>query len=107
MRRDLQSPGIDVIPELADALGDEDPEVRADAVRALAFMNAPETMDVLIGALGNGDGSVRLCAAMGLGWLGRMLLRAWQLFICERCDSQKRRILSSRSHLNSLLFLMR
>jgi len=61
----------DLIPEFVAALNDPDPEVRVQAVCALAYLNAPETLKPLVTALDHADEPVRAYAVMGLSWLGR------------------------------------
>jgi HEAT repeat protein/energy-coupling factor transporter ATP-binding protein EcfA2 len=59
--------------EIVPLLGDEDPEMRVTAARALGRLGqaTPAVARVLHGALGDPDPRVRIAAAGALGWLGQ------------------------------------
>jgi hypothetical protein len=65
-----RSTRTDLIPHFVSSLSDRDSDVRDQAICALAYMNAPETLEVLVGAIRHSDWSVRWYALMGLEWLG-------------------------------------
>jgi tetratricopeptide (TPR) repeat protein len=60
----------DLLPDFVRGLDDSDHEVRTQAICALAYMNAPEALEPLLGALKHSDWTVRWYAVMGLEWLG-------------------------------------
>jgi len=59
-----------VIPELAKALADDDPQVRRGVVEALSRLTHPIATVCLRGALSDGDAVVRRTAIMGLSRIG-------------------------------------
>jgi HEAT repeat protein/beta-lactamase regulating signal transducer with metallopeptidase domain len=58
-----------VTQALAGALNDDDPDVRANALHALARMRSPKAFEPLVAALGDKDPDIRQHAAMALGQL--------------------------------------
>jgi len=60
----------DVLPQLLDALDDEDPRVRARVARAAGTLDDARACDALIGRLEDPSGEVRREAANALGQIG-------------------------------------
>ena len=64
--RDLAKQGEDAIPKIAAYLGDQDAEVRVEAVKALDEIGGPKTMDALVTAAKDADPEVQIRATDGL-----------------------------------------
>jgi putative heme-binding domain-containing protein len=62
--------GFDPADAWLAALGDADPDLRAQAARALGYRRVASAVKPLIAALGDEDGAVRLQATIGLGRIG-------------------------------------
>ena len=64
--RDMAKQGEDSIPKIAAFLGDTDPGVRVEAVKALVEIGGPKTLDSLARAAGDNDAEVQIRATDGL-----------------------------------------
>jgi HEAT repeat protein len=80
----------DLIPVLEVALGDEDEQVRSDAIGALKYMRHPLSFPVLVQALESKHGTVRYFACEGIGWLGDVGgLRSSVVAVLEKVRDRK------------------
>lgn len=75
MRRDqalgeLVRRGRDSVPALTRVIASADAELRGRAVRALAAIADPSSVDLFVDLVNDPDGHIRACAASGLARLG-------------------------------------